>query len=220
VKSSYSIFLLFLSSCYSNVTREYKKASWKEKKLERTIQEIYLDAVSGREEVLEELLMRLQPLIISSIRKYYNRLDEMDDLLQEGRLLILQSIGEYRDDYSVPFLGYIKSRLKYLYLGKNRIRKELSLNVPVGEEGEEHIELLKDDFLTEENYVKREDESRIMDMVCNLPSRERQVVEGYYMENRSIGDIAKRYGITYRTVINTKRRALERMRREMEGKDV
>ncbi|WP_422486398.1 sigma-70 family RNA polymerase sigma factor [Gudongella sp. DL1XJH-153] len=188
--------------------------------MERTIQEIYLDALSGREEFLEELLMRLQPLIISSIRKYYNRKDEMDDLLQEGRLMILQSMEEYREDYSVPFLGYIKSRLKYLYLGKNRIRKELSLNVPVGEEGEEYIELLKDDFLTEEDYVKREEQSTVLNMVWNLPGRERQVVEGYYMENLSIGDIAKRNGITYRTVINTKRRALERIRREMEASDV
>ena len=188
--------------------------------MERTIQEIYLDALSGREEVLEELLVRLQPLIISSFRKYYNRKDEMDDLLQEGRLLILESITEYREDYSVPFLGYIKSRLKFHYLGKNRIRKELSLNVPLGDEGEDHIELLRDDFLTEEDYVKKEDESRILDIVWNLPGRERQVVEGYYIENLSIGDIAKRHGITYRTVINTKRRALDRMKREMEGRDV
>jgi RNA polymerase sporulation-specific sigma factor len=188
--------------------------------LERTIQEIYIDVARGREEAALELLLRLQPLILSSIKKYYNRTDEMDDLIQEGRLLVLDSINEYREDYSVPFLGYMKSRLKYLYLGKNRSRRLLSLNVSNGEDGEEHLDLLADGFQVEEDYICRESETELLKMVLSLPDRERQVIQGFYFENLSIGDISKRYGITYRTVINTKRRALERMRREMEVKDV
>jgi RNA polymerase sporulation-specific sigma factor len=188
--------------------------------MERTIQEIYMDVAAGREDADLELLTRLQPLIISSIRKYYKRNDEMDDLIQEGRLLILQSVGDYREDFSVPFLGYIKSKLKFLYLGKNRSRIILSLNTPAGEDGGDHMDLLEDDFRLEEDYVDREMTSEMMEMVSRLPARERQVIQGFYLEDLSIGDISKRYGITYRTVINTKMRALKRMRKEMEVRHV
>lgn len=179
-----------------------------------------MDVASGREDAGLELLMRLQPLIISSIKKYYNKTEDMEDLVQEGRLLVLQSIGDYREDYSVPYLGFIKSRLKYLYLGKNRNRRILSLNVQVGEDGEDHMDLLEDGFKLEEDYIRREQGSELLRMISRLPLRERQVVQGYYLENLSIGDISKRHGITYRTVVNTKRRALERMRKEMEEEHV
>ncbi len=188
--------------------------------MDRTIQEIYLDASTGKGEALAELIVRLQPLVISSIKRYYNKKDEMDDLVQEGRLEIILAMEDYRNDYSVPFLGYIKSRLKYLYLGKNRIRKELSLNVTIGEDGEEHIELLQDEFNMEGHYLKMEEKEAILLMVRGLPGRERQVVEGYYFLNLSIGEIAKKYGITYRTVINTKKRALSKMKKRMEEKNV
>lgn len=175
-----------------------------------------MDAARGREEACVELLYRLQPLIISSVKKYYNKMDEMDDLIQEGRLEILLAVVEYSKDYSVPFLGYIKSRLKYLYLGKNRLRRELSLNVQVGEDGQEHIQLLEDDQNIEGDYVRMEQEKEILSRVASLPKRERQVVEGYYFQGLSIGEISRICGITYRTVINTKKRAVERLRKEME----
>lgn len=188
--------------------------------MNRTIQEIYFDSVKGEEEALIELTFRLQPLIISSIRKYYNKQKEMDDLIQEGRLLVLESVKDYREDYSVPFLGYIKSRLKFLYLGKNRMKKELSLNIPIGEEGEEHINMLEDGLLLEEDYIKKEGKSEVLLRLELLSTRERQVVEGYYFMNLSISEIAKSYGIKYRTVINTKKRALDRLKREMEDGNV
>ena len=188
--------------------------------MERTIQEIYLDAAVGREDAVLELLMRLQPLIIASIRKNYNRIDEMEDLIQEGRLLILDSMAEYREDYSVPFLGYIKSKLRFHYLGKNRNRSLLSLNASTGQDGEEPLDLLADSFQLEEDYIDREMSSEILEMVHQLPTRERQVILGFYYESLSIRDIAKRHGITYRTVINTKRRALERMKGKMEARHV
>lgn len=179
-----------------------------------------MEVALGDDGAAMELLMRLQPLIISSIRKYYNRSEEMDDLIQEGRLLILDSISDYRGDYSVPYLGFIKSRLKYLYLGKNRGKSFFSLNTPAGEDGEEILELLEDGSDLEEDYMTRETSAELVKILESLPTRERQVVQGFYLENLSIGDISKRYGITYRTVINTKRRALERMKTRMEGRHV
>jgi RNA polymerase sporulation-specific sigma factor len=82
------------------------------------------------------------------------------------------------------------------------------------------VDLLEDDFRLEEDYLDREMTSEILEMVNRLPARERQVIQGFYLEDLSIGDISKRYGITYRTVINTKMRALKRMRKEMEVRHV
>lgn len=181
---------------------------------------MYLDAARGSLEARTELLARLRPLVLSSIRKNYNRQDEMDDLVQEGYLLILESIPDYRKDYSVPFLGFIKSRLRFHYLGKNRIRRELSLNTVCGEGGEEHLDLLEDDYSMEGSYLDKEARERLLYAMEALTKRERQVVEGYYFHSRSIGEIAKSYGITYRTVINTKKRALERLKGEMDDENL
>ncbi len=59
-------------------------------------------------------------MIISSIRRYYNRIELYDDLIQEGYEIILIAIDDYDPAKGAYFLGYIKTMLKYLYLGKYR----------------------------------------------------------------------------------------------------
>ena len=81
----------------------------------------------------EEILNRLKGLVIKSIQRYYNKREEYDDLIQEGYLVILESIDNYDEERGVYFLGYIKTMLKYTYLNKHQERQHLSLNVKVGD---------------------------------------------------------------------------------------
>ncbi len=75
---------------------------------------------AGDLEAIEILLYKLKPLILASIRRYYNKVDEYDDLIQEGYEIILVAIEEYEENRGTQFLGYVKLQLKYHYLNKHR----------------------------------------------------------------------------------------------------
>ena len=73
---------------------------------------------------LRTVNIKTNPLIISSIRRYYNRIDQYDDLIQEGYEILLSI--KFQSNKSA-FLGYIKTMLKYHYLNKHKERQFLSL---------------------------------------------------------------------------------------------
>ena len=59
-----------------------------------------------------------KPLLISSIKKYYNKNHQFEELLQEGILEIIESIRDFDQSRNIPFSGYLKRRIYYFYLGK------------------------------------------------------------------------------------------------------
>ena len=171
-------------------------------------------AKAGDKEMLGEIIERLQPLLIASIKRYYNKPKEYEDLMQDGNLKIIQSINEYDKDKGVHFLGYIKLHIKYLYLDKHKQKFHQSLNQEIGDGEREMMDLLVSeevDFL--ESIVRDEDNLKLREALGLLTPRQRQVIELYYGKDMSIGNIANSLGVAYRTVVNTKTRALEKMRK-------
>lgn len=63
--------------------------------------EMVKKAKTGDEKALGEIVESLQPLLISSIRRYYNKPKEYDDLMQDGNLKIIESINDYDLDKGV-----------------------------------------------------------------------------------------------------------------------
>ena len=175
-------------------------------------------AIKGNKDAVEEIINQLQPLIISSIRKYYNIGKEYEELIQEGNLMILESLKTYDPNKGVHFLGYIKLNLKYLYLNKHKRKIHLSLNEPVGDEGQEIIELLISDN-KEAIDIILEDEinAELKKALEKLTKRQREIVILYYVENISIKEISHRLNISYRTVVNIKTKALENLKKYMES---
>ena len=84
----------------------------------REIEDLLEFSRRGDPKSKEAVLLKLQPLIISSIKRYYNKIDIYDDLIQEGYEIILLCIHDYDPNKGVHFLGYIKLKLKYHYLNK------------------------------------------------------------------------------------------------------
>ena len=175
----------------------------------------------GEVTLKEGILERLRPLIISSIKSYYNRRELYEELIQEGELCILECIENFKDDKNVYFLGYVKTQLKYLYLNKNKIRVHSSLNVSIGEEKQE--ELLNMIASDEKGALElMTDEETIKELHGALPylsDRQREVIILFYVNRKSISQIAEDLGVKYRTVVNTKTRALEILRQRLEEKD-
>src|SRR6056297_204177 len=159
----------------------------------------------------------LKPLILSVSKQFYFGDMDRDDLLQEGRLMILESLANFDRDKGVHFLGYIKSKLKYMYINLNKEKNyEVSLNtrVDLGEGSVELMDILEDESVDiEEDFLNKVDVDNLRNSLDLLTSREYQVVNMYYLENMSMKDISRKLDLAYRTVVNTKVNAVEKLRK-------
>ena len=85
-----------------------------------------------------------EPLIISSMKKYYDRADIFEELVDDGKTEIMYAIMEYDGSKKVPFNYYLKQRLRFFYLKKNPRRSVSSLNY-TNEDGDELMNLIESD---------------------------------------------------------------------------
>ncbi|AFS77307.1 RNA polymerase sigma factor, sigma-70 family [Gottschalkia acidurici 9a] len=162
----------------------------------------------------EEILEDLKPLIISSIKKYYNNYQMYDDLIQEGYEVILTILQEKKLESGKHFLGYIKNALRFHYLDKHKIKESsISINHNISDgENLELVDMLEDPNLTQDNIiVKKEEQRELWNSLLELTERQRDIVILFYVEEKSINYIAKKLGISYRTVVNTKTTALKKL---------
>ena len=168
----------------------------------------------------ELLLSKLKPLIISSINKYYPNSKDFEDLIQDGNMVILECIDEFKPSKGVYFLGYVKTMLKYTYLHKHRIKKTISLNAPIGNdvEGELLDLLVSDEAEAIENMVQDELNKTVKDSLKVLAPRQKQIIELFFIKGLTIGEIATELNISYRTVVNAKTRALEILKNQLISK--
>lgn len=164
-----------------------------------------------------ELLAKMKPLIINSIRRYYNNIQLYDDLIQEGYEIILEAVRNFDDTRGVYFLGYIKTLLKYHYLNKHREKYIISLNTPIGESEEELMDILEGDELDPlDNIIQTEEYIELRNSFSLLTERQRKVVVLYYSCHMPIGKIAERLGVSYRTVVNTKAAAIQKLKKHFQ----
>lgn len=163
-----------------------------------------------------EIIERLMPLIISSIKKYYFGAEEFSDLVQEGCLKILKEIERFDEEKGVPFLGYIKLQLKFFYMEKRKkVRKEVSLNnqIDTGDDRLSFIDLLVDESANvEESLVKEENYYILTQALKTLTNQQMEIIKLYYSNHLNMRQIAAFLGVHYQTVVKRKERALRRMR--------
>lgn len=157
-----------------------------------------------------ELIERLKPLVLSSINKYYS-IGDYEDLIQEGNILILESIKDFDLDYGVHFLAYIKSKLKYYYLNKNKIERELSLNAKDAN-GIEFIERLESNINIEKIIIERIENRYLEKQLESLSNRQKEIIREFYFEDLSLNEIAEKLSISYQTVANLKTQGINKLK--------
>ena len=163
-----------------------------------------------------KLIEMVEPLIKSSMKKYYYGDTNKEDLIQEGRFKILDCLETFDKEKGVYFLGYLKAQLRYLYLNLSKFKEfEISLNskIDLGEGSVEMIDTLIDENVDiDGDFVKKCENENLRNTMDILTEREAQVLKMYYFEDMGMKDIAKDLGLAYRTVVNTKTNGLEKLR--------
>lgn len=186
-------------------------------RFDEDINEVIDESLGGDVDSTCKLLERLRPIIIRSIKKYYYKnKEDFSDLVQDGYLKIIECLEEYDSSKGVHFLGYVKSKLKFLYLEKNRIYKDsisLNINVYGDNDSTELLELVEDVGINIEKDFENKESVVLLNKAFNyLSYRERQVVFMNYVKRMNMYSIADKLGIAYRTVVNIKVKALNKLK--------
>lgn len=155
-----------------------------------------------------------KPLLISSIRKFYNKPNLYEELLQEGILEVCNAILDYDVTKNISFGGYLKTRICYFYLGKNNYKENtVSLDEKiVDDESLTLNDILQDSTNIEEEFILREDNEVLYNALERLTNRQRNIVVDFYFNKLSLNDISVKYDISYRTAVNTKTASLKKMK--------
>ena len=166
-----------------------------------------------------EVVEALRPLILSSIYKYYNKPYLYDELFQEGCVEVVEGFLDYEPERGISFPAYMKTRLRFFYLGKNRRMEILSLD-EANEQGDALIDTLEDDFNLEEYFENQEQYRKLQIAISHLPPRQLDMINEFYLKGKSLKEIAKEYGLSYRSCVNSKAQGLKNLRKYLEREDL
>jgi RNA polymerase sporulation-specific sigma factor len=187
-------------------------------------QEIVCLAQSGDELASELLLYKYRSLVRTKVRSYFLMGAEKEDLLQIGMIGLWQAIVDYRPEKDISFLSFARicierhviTAIKTATRQKQTpLNTSVSLEYPSDDNDSEWnlAEILVSDETVdpEELVLRREDNSRLQDMLRRLLSDfEWQVLSGYQV-GKSYREIACELACKTKSVDN----ALARIKRKI-----
>jgi RNA polymerase sporulation-specific sigma factor len=179
---------------------------------------IIQESLKGDKYYQEILLKRLNPLIYKNIYLYYHPSNPLiEDLAQEGYIIILQSLKDYDEKRNIHFLQYIKIKLYYYY--KNYSKKHLHYNyktLSIGKLREKGNELKSNNLSQLDIIIKKEERDLLYKCLNKITNKEQEVLRLFYFQQYSIQEISQELNLKYRAVINIKSNAIKKLRKMME----
>jgi len=185
--------------------------------MDSDINYIIQESLNGDKNYQEILLERLNPLIYRNIYKYYNYGDPIiQDLVQEGYILILQALKTFDKNKEVHFLHYIKTKIVFFYKNHNKNNHTPKKEIPISENMDqiniEHNQI-ENKCCALENLIKKESIDELLTNIKKLKLKEQNIIYLYYYDNKSIKEISETLNIPYRTVIGKKKTALKKLKK-------
>lgn len=189
--------------------------------MDTDINYIIQKSLNGDKKFQEILLKKLHPLIYKNIYRYYSVEDSIvEDLVQEGYIVILKSLKSFDKNRNVHFLRYVKTKMYYYYKNFYRNtkhqRETISLNQKL-ESTNNNLELeniIVDSNISLEDKISKEEEIKeILKNIEKLSKKEQDVLNLYYKEELTMDEIAGKLNIAYRTVIGRKYTAICKLKK-------
>ena len=101
------------------------------------LKELIAKAKQKNLKAMGELFNKFKPLLKSRAKRYSRMGLEYDDVFQQGALLFILAVYDYKEKGNVPFAGYIKKRINWgLYLYNRRYfqrKVEISSGLKIGD---------------------------------------------------------------------------------------
>lgn len=183
-------------------------------------------AHQGEDVATDYLLEKYKPLVRKKARTLYLIGGDNDDLIQEGMIALYKAIRAYDTTRESSFLSYatlcIEHQLYNVIKGANRLKNSplntyISLDLPMGGDGNDTRETLKDTLVTAELTNPEDiiiDKENVTDIESafkkHLSSFEQQVVT-LYIDGCNYQQIAKELNRTPKSIDN----ALQRIKNKL-----
>ena len=166
-------------------------------------------------------------LVAHIVKKYYAREDH-DDLISIGTVGLIKAVGSYQPGKGVRLATYaarcIENEVLMLLRSSKKRRGEVSLNEPIGMDGEGNDISFQDILGTppdqvEDEAIRRVSMQQVRQALAILPERERMVLEMRYglrgekplMQHEA----AEKLGISRSYISRIESRAIARIRDEL-----
>src|SRR5699024_620982 len=98
---------------------------------------------------------------------------------------------------------------------KHREKTYTSLNQTLGDGEIELIDLIEDETNILEEYIAKEEREYLIKKLNTLTKRQKQILIEFYINGYSIGEIAEKLKISYRTVANTKTSGIKKFKKTL-----
>lgn len=154
----------------------------------------------------EKIVKDFEPLIKSSIKKYFANNDSFEDAFQDGVLKILQLLETFDGSGKISLECYLKYQIKYFYMNKFSKQKakyenQISANIAVNNEDEKTLmDDLKDETDIEKEIFEKDRNEKLKDLIKNLPLKQRTVIILKFYKRMKNKEIAKNMNIKEDTV--------------------
>ncbi|MBR3622151.1 MAG: sigma-70 family RNA polymerase sigma factor [Selenomonadaceae bacterium] len=168
----------------------------------------------GDMEARRKLIASYQPLVIKEGAKF-SRAEAIADILQEGTVGLIEAVESYDYKRGVHFSLFAAHRIRGRML--NFIKKEGLADVPFldaeTQNGVPYVEMVEDERadvsrLTEQKVIKL----KLLSAVERLPLKERAVLEGVYLRDESVKEVAGDMSLTAAHIYRLQKTAIKRVR--------
>ena len=183
----------------------------------------------GDEDARNELIERNMRLVAHIVRKYTQQSCnwEADDLISVGSIGLIKGLETFREDRNVKLSTYlarcIENEILMLLRSEKKTRNDISLQDPIGQDGEGNELTLIDILVYEDEDVterldRKINRKRILDCVKEvLDEREQKVILYRYGFDSGEGltqrETAQKLGVSRSYISRIEKKALEKLRR-------
>ena len=164
-------------------------------------------ARNGSNESMEIILNKFNYFIIKHAGKYIVPSHDFDDLIQHGFLSIIKAVYLYKlgsNNFTTYCTNAIINNYKALLKGHIKHFREVQNEAILG--------LQVYDFTLEDEVIAHDETKRIMEVLKNLSTEERNIISGVYLQHRPLTEVAVTCSINYRKAVEIKKKALNKLR--------
>lgn len=177
------------------------------------MEKLVIMAQNGNVDSKSQILTDLKPLVISSIIKYQYKPNDMDDLIQDGYEVILNSIQDYDHKKGAYFLGFVQMNLRHFYLNQKKTPQVLSLNSNIYDSKEILDTIASNDIDILDRIIQSQGNIKLYKSYEKLAPRQKEVISLYYINGCSMKEIAEKLNLSYRSVVNTKIQGINNLKK-------
>ena len=177
--------------------------------------ELWIREEEGDEEAHQKLISSYQPLVFKTAVQFHMPEEITLELIQEGTVGLLEAAESYDYTKGVAFCLYAVHRIRGRmcdFMNREFSRDELSLDRETAE-GWSLAEFIPGMQLLPEEVAERHAvSSRVSQAIDRLPQKEKQVLQGIFLENKTPSVLAADIKVTPGHIYRLEKQGVRRIR--------